>query len=50
MLLARAYAAGGDAEGAMHELAQAGSVFDQLGARIDAAKVDALLGRDAGRA
>ena len=28
--------------------AQAGSVFDQLGARIDAAKVDALLGRDAG--
>ena len=32
----------------MHELAQAGSVFDQLGARIDAAKVDALLGRDAG--
>ena len=26
-----------------------GSVFDQLGARIDAAKVDALLGRDAGR-
>ena len=48
VLLARAYAATGDAEGAMHELAQAGSVFDQLGARIDAAKVDALLGRDAG--
>ena len=48
VLLARAYAATGDAEGSMHELAQAGSVFDQLGARIDAAKVDALLGRDAG--
>ena len=48
VLLARAYSATGDAEGAMHELAQAGSVFDQLGARIDAAKVDALLGRDAG--
>ena len=31
VLLARAYAATGDAEGAMHELAQAGSVFDQLG-------------------
>ncbi len=46
--LARAYAATGDAEGAMHELSQAGSVFDQLGARIDASKVDALLGRDAG--
>jgi class 3 adenylate cyclase len=29
----------------MHELAQAGSVFDQLGARRDAQKVDALLGR-----
>jgi class 3 adenylate cyclase len=29
----------------MRELAQAGSVFDQLGARIDAQKVDALLGR-----
>jgi class 3 adenylate cyclase len=48
VLLARAYAATGDREGAMHELAQAGSVFDQLGARIDASKVDALLGRDAG--
>ena len=49
VLLARAYAATGDSEGAMHELAQAGSVFDQLGARIDASKVDQLLGRDAGR-
>jgi class 3 adenylate cyclase len=33
----------------MHELAQAGSVFDQLGARLDAQRVDSLLGRDAGR-
>ena len=49
VLLARAYAATDDREGAMHELAHAGSVFDQLGARIDASKVDALLGRDAGR-
>ena len=49
VLLARAYAATGDSEGAMHELAQAGSVFDQLGARIDASKVDQLLGHDAGR-
>ena len=48
VLLARAYAATGDTEGSMHELSQAGSVFDQLGARIDASKVDALLGRDAG--
>jgi class 3 adenylate cyclase len=48
LLLARAYAATGDADGSEHELAQAGSVFDQLGARIDAAKVDAFLGRDAG--
>ena len=45
VLLARAYAASGDADGARHELGQAGSVFDQLGARIDAARVDALLGR-----
>jgi len=48
VLLARAYAATGDADGSAHELGQAGSVFDQLGARIDAAKVDGLLGRDAG--
>ena len=45
VLLARAYSAAGDADGARHELGQAGSVFDQLGARIDAARVDALLGR-----
>ena len=49
VLLASAYAATGDGEGAMHELAQAGSVFDQLGARLDAQRVDSLLGRDAGR-
>lgn len=49
VLLARAYEATGDAEGAMHELAQAGSVFDQLGARLDTQRVDSLLGRDAGR-
>ena len=49
VLLASAYAATGDADGAMHELAQAGSVFDQLGARLDAQRVDSLLGRDAGR-
>ena len=50
VLLARAYSVTGDAEGAMHELAQAGSVFDQLGARIDSARVDALLGRTPVRA
>jgi class 3 adenylate cyclase len=33
----------------MRELAQAGSVFDQLGARLDSRKVEELLGRDAGR-
>ncbi|HET9507949.1 MAG TPA: hypothetical protein VFO81_08390 [Gaiellaceae bacterium] len=49
VLLASAYAATGDADGAMHELAQAGSVFDQLGARLDGQRVDSLLGRDAGR-
>jgi class 3 adenylate cyclase len=49
VLLASAYAATGDGDGAMHELAQAGSVFDQLGARLDAQRVDSLLGRDAGR-
>jgi class 3 adenylate cyclase len=49
VLLASAYAASGDGDGAMHELAQAGSVFDQLGARLDAQRVDSLLGRDAGR-
>jgi class 3 adenylate cyclase len=49
VLLARAYAETADDEGAMHELAQAGSVFDQLGARLDAQRVDALLGRDSGR-
>jgi class 3 adenylate cyclase len=49
VLLAGAYAATGDGDGAMHELAQAGSVFDQLGARLDAQRVDSLLGRDAGR-
>jgi class 3 adenylate cyclase len=49
VLLARAYAETGDAEGSMHELAQAGSVFDQLGARLDAERVDHLLGRDVGR-
>jgi class 3 adenylate cyclase len=48
VLLARAYTATGDTDAAMRELAQAGSVFDQLGARIDGWKVDALLGRDAG--
>jgi class 3 adenylate cyclase len=45
VLLADAYRATGDDHGAMHALAQAGSVFDQLGAAIDARKVDALLGR-----
>ena len=45
VLLARAYSATGDADGAKRELGQAGSVFDQLGARGDAARVDALLGR-----
>jgi class 3 adenylate cyclase len=49
VLLARAYAEAGDSEGAMHELGRAGSVFDQLGARLDAQRVDALLGRDAGQ-
>ncbi len=49
VLLARAYAASGDTDGARRELAQAGSVFDQLGARLDAQRVDSLLGRDAGR-
>jgi class 3 adenylate cyclase len=49
VLLARAYEATGDADGAMHELAQAGSVFDQLGARLDSQRVDTLLGREAGR-
>ena len=48
VLLARAYSATGDTEGAMRELAQAGSAFDQLGARIDGERVDELLGRDAG--
>ena len=48
VLLARAYAATGDTDGATRELAQAGSIFDQLGARIDGSKVDSLLGRDAG--
>lgn len=48
VLLARAYSATGDTDAAMRELAQAGSVFDQLGARIDGWKVDSLLDRDAG--
>ena len=47
--LARAYSATGDADGAKHELGQAGSVFDQLGARGDSARVDALLGRAGAR-
>jgi class 3 adenylate cyclase len=33
----------------MRELGQAGSVFDQLGARLDAERVDELLGREVGR-
>ena len=49
VVLARAYAETGDEDGAMHELGHAGSVFDQLGARLDAQRVDALLGRDAGK-
>jgi class 3 adenylate cyclase len=49
VLLAQAYRDSGDEHGAMHELAQAGSAFDQLGARLDAEKVDELLGRDVGR-
>ena len=49
VVLARAYAESGDSEGAMHELGRAGSVFDQLGARLDAQRVDALLGRGAGQ-
>lgn len=48
VLLADAYAADGDEEGAMHERAKAGSVFDQLGARLDAQRIDALLGREHG--
>lgn len=48
VLLAGAYTETGDPDGAMHELARAGSVFDQLGAQIDSRRVDALLGRDAG--
>ena len=49
VVLARAYAETDDAEGAMQELGRAGSVFDQLGARLDAQRVDALLGREAGQ-
>jgi class 3 adenylate cyclase len=49
VLLARAYREAGDEQGAMHELAQAGSAFDQLGARLDSEKVDELLGREVGR-
>jgi class 3 adenylate cyclase len=49
VVLARAYEQTGDADGAMHELGRAGSVFDQLGARLDAQRVDALLGREAGK-
>jgi class 3 adenylate cyclase len=49
VVLARAYAESGDDEGAMHELGRAGSIFDQLGARLDAQRVDALLGREAGQ-
>lgn len=49
VLLAHAYRANGDADGAMQELVQAGSAFDQLGARLDSERVDELLGRDVGR-
>ena len=49
LLLARAYRANGDEDGAMQELVQAGSAFDQLGARLDAEKVDEQLGREIGR-
>jgi class 3 adenylate cyclase len=48
ILLAQAYRVSGDEDGAMRELARAGSVFDQLGARRDSQAVDGLLGR-AGR-
>lgn len=48
--LGRTYRAMDDEDGAVRELEAAGATFDQLGARIDAERVDELLGRHRRRA
>jgi class 3 adenylate cyclase len=46
--LGQAYRATGDEDAAMRELEHAAATFDRLGARLDAERAEALLGRDVG--